>query len=77
VIVVDTVSGPTGRGHPFGYVCQAEIEPRDDEDIKWMLREYDAERELVVMPKPVTTSAPGEGLPRDASESLYISFMDC
>jgi len=48
-IVVDTTTRPTGRGHPFGYFPQAEIEQRDDEDIKRMVREYDPKRELVVV----------------------------
>ena len=52
-IVVDTMSRPTGEGHPFGYVPQAEIEQRDDEDIKRMVREYDPDNEFVlVMIKP-------------------------
>ena len=48
-IVVDTTSRPTGAGHPFGYIPQAEVEARDDEDIKRMVREYDPDRELVVV----------------------------
>ena len=52
-IVVDTTSRPTGRGHPFGYFPQAEVEQKDDEDIKRMVREYDSQQEfVVVMLKP-------------------------
>ena len=52
-IVVDTTSRPTGQGHPFGYIPQAEIETRDDEDINRMVREYDPHQEfVVVMVKP-------------------------
>jgi len=52
-IVVDTTSRPTGEGHPFGYLPQAEIEQRDDEDIKRMVQEYDPQQEfVVVMLKP-------------------------
>ena len=52
-IVVDIKSRPTGQGHPFGYVLQAEVEELDDEDIKRMVREYDPDHEfVVVMLKP-------------------------
>ena len=52
-IVVDTTSRPTGEGHPFGYMPQAEVESRDDEDIKRMVREYDPQQQfVVVMLKP-------------------------
>ena len=51
--VVGIKSRPTGQGHPFGYVLQAEIEELDDEDIKRMVREYDPDHEsVVVMLKP-------------------------
>ena len=47
VIMVDTTSRPTGEGHPFGYLDQAAIEQRVDEDTKRMVREYDPSWELV------------------------------
>ena len=48
-IVVDITSRPTGQGHPFGYVLQAEVEELDDEDIRRMVREYDPDHEFVVV----------------------------
>ena len=52
-IVVDTTSQPTGEGNPFGYFPQSVVEERDDEDIKRIVREYDPDREfVVVMLKP-------------------------
>jgi len=53
-IVVDTTQRPIpGLGNPFGYFIQAEIEKKDDEDAKRMVREYDPDREFVlVMLKP-------------------------
>lgn len=48
-IVVDTTSQPTGEGNPFGYYPQEMIEAKDDEDIKRMVREYDPERDLVIV----------------------------
>jgi len=52
-IVVDTTSRPTGEGHPFGYFPQEIVEEGDDEDIKRMVKEYDPEKDIViVMLKP-------------------------
>ena len=53
-LVVDITRQPIpGLGHPFGYFSQAEIEARDDEDAKRMVREYDQDWEFVlVMLKP-------------------------
>ena len=48
-IVVDTTSQPTGEGNPFGYMPQTEVEARDDEDIKRMVRGYDPDHEFVVV----------------------------
>ena len=46
-IAVDTTSRPTGEGHPFGYLDQAAIEQRWDEDTQRMVREYDPSWEFV------------------------------
>ena len=52
-IIVDTTSRPTGEGHPFAYFTQTFVEERDVEDVKRMVREYDPDREFVlVMIKP-------------------------
>ena len=49
-IVVDTTAQPARRGgHPFGYFTQEQIEEYDDEDTERMVREYDPEREFVVV----------------------------
>jgi len=48
-IVVDTTSRPTGEGHPFGYFPQEMIEEGDDEDIKRMVKEYDPEKDIVIV----------------------------
>ena len=48
-IVVDITSRPTGEGNPFGYLSQEMLEEEDDEDIQRMVREYDPEREFVVV----------------------------
>lgn len=48
-LVVDTTSRPTGKGNPFAYLPQEVVDQRDDEDIKRMVREYDPEREFVVV----------------------------
>jgi len=53
-IVVDTTQQPlAGLGHPFGYFTQADIEARDDQDLKRIVREYDPDWEFVLaMLKP-------------------------
>ena len=49
-IVVDTTQQPIpGLGHPFGYFTQVQIEQKDDEDAKRMVREYDPDGEFVLM----------------------------
>jgi hypothetical protein len=49
-IIVDTTQQPLeGLGHPFGYFPQAFVEERDEEDVKRMVREYDPDREFVVV----------------------------
>jgi hypothetical protein len=49
-LVVDTTQQPVeGKGHPFGYFPQAVVETGDDEDIRRMVREYDPEKEFVVV----------------------------
>jgi hypothetical protein len=48
-IVVDTTSRPTREGNPFGYFPQEKLEEEDDEDIHRMVREYDPEREFVIV----------------------------
>jgi len=50
---VDTTSRPTGEGHPFGYFTQSFLDEYDHEDIQRMVREYDPDKEFVlVMLKP-------------------------
>jgi hypothetical protein len=48
-IVIDTTSKPTGEGHPFGYIPQELVEQEDDEDIKRLVKEYDPEKDLVLV----------------------------
>ena len=48
-IVVDAESRPTGRGNPFGYVPGEVLDSAKDEEIKRMVREYDPQRELVLV----------------------------
>ena len=50
VIIIDTTQQPIpGSGHPFGYFVQEQIEEHGDEDTKRMVREYNPQREFVVM----------------------------
>ena len=49
VIMVVTTQQPTGEGYPFGYVPQGVVNLGDDEDTKRIVREYDPEKELVVL----------------------------
>jgi hypothetical protein len=49
-IVVDTTSQPTeGKGHPFGYFSQADLAQLEDEDTDRMLKNYDPEKEFVIL----------------------------
>jgi len=49
-LVVDTTLQPVpGRGNPFAYFSQVDLEPRHDEDINRMVREYGPEKEFVVV----------------------------
>jgi hypothetical protein len=48
-IVVDTMSRPTGAGHPFTYYPQAQVNETDDVDAQRMVREYDPQNEVVIM----------------------------
>ena len=48
-IVVDTTIQMPGAGHPFGYGPQEGIEEQDDEDAKRMVKEYDPQKEIVVV----------------------------
>ncbi len=49
-IVVDTVLQPIpGGGNPFAYFPQAFIEAYDDEDTRRLVREYNPQKEIVVM----------------------------
>lgn len=48
-LVVDITSRPiAGKGHPFGYLPQVDIEQSDDEDARRMVREYDPTREFII-----------------------------
>ena len=50
VLIVDTTLQPVpNRGHPFAYFPQEIVETGDDEGVKRLLREYEPEREFVVM----------------------------
>ncbi len=49
-IAVDTTSQPEpGRGNPFGYLPQPEIEKLRDEGVMWMVTQYDPNSELVIV----------------------------
>jgi hypothetical protein len=48
-LVVDTTQRPTGVGHPFGYFSESFFEERDDPDVKRMIKQYDPEKEFVVL----------------------------
>ena len=49
-LFVDTTQQPVeGLGHPFGYFSQTFIEERDVEEVKRMVREYDPDKELVLV----------------------------
>ncbi|MCH7662946.1 MAG: hypothetical protein IH859_03640, partial [Chloroflexi bacterium] len=48
-IIVNTLESEEGKGHPFGYLPQSNIEEFEDEEAKRMVREYDPKQELVVV----------------------------
>lgn len=48
-LIVDTTSQPIVEGHPFGYFPQEIIDQLGDEDTKRMIREYDPEKEFVIL----------------------------
>ena len=49
VIIVDTTSQSTGKGHPYGYFSKEDIAGFDDEDTNRMLQNYDPDREFVIL----------------------------
>jgi len=50
VIMVDTTSQPElGRGNPYGYLPQTEIEKLRDDDAIRMVTQYDPNREVVIV----------------------------
>jgi hypothetical protein len=50
VVVVDTTVQPDpNAGNPMYYIVSTQVEQMDDEDTKRLVREYDPQREVVVM----------------------------
>jgi len=67
--LVDTTVCPPGQGHPFAYEPQAYIDEHGDEDVQRMVREYDPEREFVlVMLKPYERVSIYRVQPREGGE---------
>ena len=48
-IIVNASERAEGKGHPFGYLPQANIEEFEDEEVIRMVREYDPKQELVIV----------------------------
>ena len=49
-IVVDTTVQPVeGKGNPFAHFPQEKVEKGTDADVQRMVKQYDPEREMVVM----------------------------
>lgn len=67
--LVDTTVCPIGQGHPFAYAPQTYIDEHGDEDVQRMVREYDPEREFVlVMLKPEERVSTYRVQPRQSSD---------
>lgn len=48
-LVVDITQHPTGAGHRFSYFTEGLFAERDDPDVKRMIRQFDPEKEIVVV----------------------------
>jgi hypothetical protein len=76
-LLVDTTVSPEGKGHPFKYASQAYIDEHGSEDDQRMVREYDPEREFVlVMLKPGDQVSTYRVRPRQSARGEGKAFLN-